>query len=158
MDIIVRPARAEDQRFVDDLGTQSAGSSLSRVRPAPPDVAARAFKRLAKFCADRDGAITLVAELDDRLVGFCILLTDIPDEVTQEDQAFIVYMAVAVEARRRGVGRALVHAAEVEAGDRGLPHLSLMVTAENAAARALYESERFVDERVLMTKPLLSVS
>lgn len=156
MRITVRQARPDDQPFITALGSESADSSLSGVRPASRAVAADAFERLAKFCGTREGTVTLIADLDGQRAGFCILITDIPDEVTQQDQGFIAYMAVAAGARRRGIGRALLRAVELEARDRGLPHLSLMVTAGNAAARALYASGRFVEERVLMTKSLVT--
>ncbi len=40
--------------------------------------------------------------------------------------------------RRRGVGRTLLHAAANWAAAQGARHLALVVTAQNAAARALY--------------------
>jgi ribosomal protein S18 acetylase RimI-like enzyme len=46
---------------------------------------------------------------------------------------------VAPEARRRGVGRALVDAAIVEARTAGIEHLELRVSTTQAPARALYE-------------------
>ena len=63
----------------------------------------------------------------------------LPDEVTALPQGFIAYMAVEPSLRERGVGAALLAAAEDEARRRGLPYMALMVTEENAAARALYE-------------------
>jgi ribosomal protein S18 acetylase RimI-like enzyme len=152
--IEVRPARPEDDRFVATLGAACAASSFSRVRPVADRVAATSFQRLLAFCRERPGTVDLIACIDGERAGFLILLTDIPDEVTQEDQAFVAYMAVAADARREGVGKALIAAAEDEAVRLGLPHLSLMVTADNAAARALYTRLAFVEERILMTKPI----
>lgn len=106
------------------------------------------------FCRERPGTIDLVAEVDGERAGFLILLTDVPDDVTQSDQAFVAFMAVTEEARRAGVGRALIRAAEAEARGLGLTHLSLMVSADNTQAKALYEGEGFVEERMLMTKPI----
>jgi len=63
-------------------------------------------------------------------------------------------MAVEPSARRSGVGRALIAAAEVVARERGLPHLSLMVTDANAAAVDLYTNAGFQTERRLLTKVL----
>jgi ribosomal protein S18 acetylase RimI-like enzyme len=98
--------------------------------------------------------VTLVAERDGRPVGFLLLLDDLPDEVTSTPQAFIAYMAVERELRGRGIGKALLEAAESEAKRRGLPYISLMVTEENAAARQLYERGGYVTERRLLCKPL----
>jgi ribosomal-protein-alanine N-acetyltransferase len=69
-------------------------------------------------------------------------------------QAFVAYMAVEPVAQRQGAGRLLLAEAEREARNLGLPHLSLMVTADNAPARALYAAAGFLEERTIMTKPL----
>jgi ribosomal protein S18 acetylase RimI-like enzyme len=150
--IEVRRAQPEDDDFIAALGSSCAASSVSAVRPVPDATAALSFQRLLTFCRERPGTVELVAELDDVPAGFLLLLTDIPDDVTQEDQAFVAYMAVEAAMRRRGVGSALIRTADVEARRLGLPHLSLMVTAENAGARRLYASNGFSEERVLMTK------
>ncbi|HXW76440.1 MAG TPA: hypothetical protein VEJ20_03430, partial [Candidatus Eremiobacteraceae bacterium] len=94
MSIAVRPARDEDDRFIRDLGTACASSSVSPVRLVSDDVAARSFGRLLEFCRDRPGTVEMIALVGDARAGFLILVTDIPDDVTGEDQAFVAYMAV----------------------------------------------------------------
>ena len=59
------------------------------------------------------------------------------------DEAEILTIAVAPEARRRGVARALLRAAIAAAGARDAATLFLEVSAANSIARALYESEGF---------------
>jgi ribosomal-protein-alanine N-acetyltransferase len=59
------------------------------------------------------------------------------------DEAEILTIAVAPEARRRGAARALLRAAIAAAAARGAMTLFLEVSAANAVARALYESEGF---------------
>ena len=81
-------------------------------------------------------------------------MTDIPDDVTQREQAFVAFMAVAEPLRGTGIGKALMRHAETEARRLGLPHLSLMVSADNVGARRLYAGEGLVEERMLMTKAL----
>ena len=56
--------------------------------------------------------------------------------------------------RRGGVGSALLERAEDEARKRGAPYMALMVTEENAAARALYERAGYLTERRLLCKAL----
>jgi ribosomal-protein-alanine N-acetyltransferase len=56
------------------------------------------------------------------------------------DEGSVGDVAVAPEARRRGIGRALTEAMLADAGERGLATLTLEVRQSNASARALYES------------------
>jgi len=59
------------------------------------------------------------------------------------DEAEILTIAVAPEARRRGAARAMLRAAIAEATARGAATLFLEVSSANSVARALYESEGF---------------
>jgi ribosomal protein S18 acetylase RimI-like enzyme len=154
----VRPARPDDTAFIDALGLATALDTVSPVRAMTEKTAEASLRRLTAFCRERSGTVTLVAEQDGERAGFCILLTDVPDDITQQPQAFIAYLAVRAQDRGRGAGRALLREAIAEGERRGLPHISLMVSAQNDAARALYESEHFMPERVLMNRPLRPVS
>lgn len=154
MTICVRLARDDDQSFIDALGIQTAVETLSPLRAVADAVAEQAYKRLIAFCRGRSDTVTFVGEADGRRAGFLIMLTDVPDDVTQMPQAFVAYVAVLALERGRGIGRALVQAAEAESRRRKLPHISLMVSADNSAARSLYVSEHFMQERILMTRPL----
>ena len=151
--VTVRRGDHDDRGFVRDLGKRSAASSLSPVREARYDDVLDAFARLAEFVFARRHEV-LIAEEQGTPVGFLLLLFDVPDEVTLTQQAFVAYTAVEPHARARGVGRALLGAAELQARAAGLRYMSLMVTEENAPARALYERAGFVTERRMMTKPL----
>jgi len=59
------------------------------------------------------------------------------------DEAEILTLAVAPLVRRNGVGRALVEAAAATAAARGAESLFLEVSADNAAALALYAAAGF---------------
>jgi ribosomal-protein-alanine N-acetyltransferase len=59
------------------------------------------------------------------------------------DEAEILTIAVAPEARRNGAGRALLRAAAGEAATRGALTLFLEVSSANDIAQALYQSEGF---------------
>jgi ribosomal-protein-alanine N-acetyltransferase len=61
------------------------------------------------------------------------------------DEAEILTLAVAPQARRRGLARALVRAACLEVKMEGAATLFLEVAADNPAAIALYRSEGFAD-------------
>ena len=78
-------------------------------------------------------ASALVALEDGRVLGYvgmmCVL-----------DEGQIINVAVHPDARRRGVGRSLMQAAEAYAKERGIAFLSLEVRESNIAARSLYSS------------------
>lgn len=78
-------------------------------------------------------ASALVALEDGRVLGYvgmmCVL-----------DEGQIINVAVHPDARRRGVGRTLMEAAETYAKERGIVFLSLEVRESNIAARSLYSS------------------
>lgn len=57
-----------------------------------------------------------------------------------EDEGELLTLAVAPEARRQGLARALVAEIEAEAAQRGARRLYLEVAADNDAALALYQA------------------
>lgn len=90
----------------------------------------------------------LVAELDRRIVGYVRLGFPTP-LASNAHVRQIQGLAVADEARGRGVGRALIRAAVEEARRGGARRITLRVLAHNTPARKLYESEGFAVEGVL---------
>jgi ribosomal protein S18 acetylase RimI-like enzyme len=102
----------------------------------------------------RQSHVLLIAEEQQQQAGFILMLDTMPDEVTRMPQGFVAYMAVEPSYRGRGIGSRLLAAAEDEARRRGLPYMGLMVTEDNAAARALYERAGYLTERRLLCKPL----
>ena len=151
--VMIRRGEFADRDFVRDLGLRSATTSVSPVREARHADVLDAFDRLAEFVYGRRHDL-LIAEADGERIGFLLLLYDVPDEVTLTEQAFVAYTAVEPYARGRGAGRALMNAAETFARAQGLRYVSLMVTDDNAPARALYDHAGFVTERRMLTKAL----
>ena len=154
MAVSVRRARLDDRGFIEKLGETSSIETVSPIRTALPHATGAAFRKLLAYCAERSGNVTFIGEDNGVRAGLLIVVFDVPDDVTQQQQAFIAYMAVEREHRRRGVARALLAAAEEEARQRGMSHISLMVTEASAPARAVYAQAGFVDERVQMTKAI----
>jgi ribosomal protein S18 acetylase RimI-like enzyme len=76
------------------------------------------------------------AEREARVVGFLA-------GRARKDVLLVLGLAVDREARRRGVGRALVREAASRAREEGLRALVLQVGVANRAAVALYENEGF---------------
>ncbi len=151
--VAVRAGAAADRDFVRDLGSRTATSSVSALRAPRYDDVLDAFGRLVDFVHGRRHRV-LIAEEGGERAGFLLLLFDVPDEVTLTEQAFVAYMAVEPASQGRGVGAALLDAAEAQAAAHGLRCVSLMVTDENAPARALYERAGYVTERRMLTKVL----
>jgi ribosomal-protein-alanine N-acetyltransferase len=151
--LIVRSATLADRAFIASLGRVTLFSSVAAFRTAPAPMVERSFERLLSIVYSQSH-LGLIAQVDARPVGFVLMLDELPDEVTGTDQGFIAYMAVDPEHRREGAGAALLKAVEDEARKRRLPYMSLMVTEDNAAARALYERAGYITERRLLCKRL----
>jgi RimJ/RimL family protein N-acetyltransferase len=88
-------------------------------------------------------AAVLVAELDGRLVGRLSLARD-PHPASRH--VADLGLMVSAAHRRRGIGRALLGAAEEWARGAGVAKLELHVFPHNEAAIALYESCGFARE------------
>jgi ribosomal protein S18 acetylase RimI-like enzyme len=151
--ISIRIGDSRDRDFVLDLGRRVAATSVSTIRPAPMALVEMAYERLIGYIFGR-GFDLLVAADARRPLGFLLLLRDLPDEVTATEQAFVAYMAVEPDARRQGIGAALLRGAEDLARAEGLAFLSLMVTEDNLAARNLYDRFGLRTERRMMTKAI----
>lgn len=111
------------------------------------------FRPHAKQVIDsRENAIFVAEELAG-VVGYAIvggastMLSPVPF-------GFVYDLWVAPEARRRGVARQLVDRACAWCREQGFPRLKLEVAATNAAARALYASAGFSEERLFLGKGL----
>jgi ribosomal protein S18 acetylase RimI-like enzyme len=118
------------------------GDVFPDTRPwnAPPAVIAR--KR-----AQRDG-LFWVATRGTRVVGAVMAGWD-------GQRGWIYHLAVEPAQRRRGIGRALVRAAERALGARGCPKINLQVLSSNRDVVAFYERIGWlVEDRVSMGKTL----
>lgn len=79
----------------------------------------------------------LVAEEDGELRGYIGMMTVL-------DEGYISNVAVAPQARRRGIGRALVREMLLRAAKRELAFVTLEVREHNESAIALYAGEGFL--------------
>lgn len=154
LEIVLRRGGNADRAFVLDLGRRTAIDSMSAVRVAPAPIVEAGFERLVTFAMEASYVLFVAEDSFDGPLGFVLMLDTLPDEVSGLPQGFVAYMAVEPDARRRGIARTLLAAAETAARERGLPHMALMVTEENAAARELYAQAGYVTERRLLCKTL----
>jgi ribosomal protein S18 acetylase RimI-like enzyme len=151
--VTIREGTNADRGFVEDLGKRTLIDSVAHFRYAPQPMLDASYEGLLDFVY-REPHVIFIAERDGSPVGFALMLLAMPDEVTRMPQGFIAYMAVEPSARRAGIGSRLLSAAEDEARRQGLPYMGLMVTEDNAAARAAYERAGYLTERRLLCKPL----
>lgn len=116
--------------------TVAAGGSVHFMDPVPLDQA-EAYWREALAGAQAGGRVVLGARLEGRLAGTVTLFLDTPPN--QPFRAEIWKLMTAPWARRRGVARALMIAAERLAAEQGRTLLNLDTAVDGGAAE-LYES------------------
>jgi len=149
----IRLGDERDHEFIRDLGTRVAETSVSQYRRTMSSLVVLAYEKLLDFIYMQSHVI-FIAEDGGERAGFLLLLDMLPDEVSMAPQAFVAYMAVEPARQRRGIGRALLNAAEQAARERGLPAIAMMVTEGNIPALELYSSSGYGTERRLLCKPL----
>lgn len=108
-------------------------AALARLHAAcfatPAPWSAEAFRALL----DGPGVVLLA-----RPEGFALIRVVV-------DEAELLTIAVAPEARRRGIARALLAEAEADAARAGARRMFLDVAADNAAARGLYAAAGYAE-------------
>jgi GNAT superfamily N-acetyltransferase len=114
--------------------------------------AGRYRTRLAAFGADPASRVQ-VAERDGEVVG--LVATHVVPRLDSDVVACrVVDIVVAAPARRSGVGRALIRAAEAEARRHGCRRLDLSSGAWRADAHAFYEAIGFERSALAFRKRL----
>lgn len=121
----IRPARASDLEALLAIEEEVfTGDRLSR--------------RSIRHHIDNPSASLLVAELDDRIVGYALLFHPRGRRVAR-----LYSLAVSAKFAARGLGRKLLLGVEQRARERGLPMLSLEVREDNLPALKLYQRSGF---------------
>jgi len=154
--IHVRVATLEDEEFIAALSLEAARASISPLRQTPREqIEARVRARQDWGRSPDLQSVTLIAtdEQGQRL-GYIVIITNTHDELTGEPQGFVADIAVAPGVRRRGVGAALLRAAEDYAAGQGLPYLALSVSSFNAPALRLYQRLGYQEEWKKLVKRL----
>ncbi len=128
--VTVRPARLSDVPALVELEYQCFDSD-------------RLHRRQFRYMLTRARAILLLAEREDGLIGYVLVLLR-----RGTSMARVYSMAVDPAARRQGLGRHLLEQAERAARDQGVAYMRLEVRSDNPPALALYRREGY---RVLGT-------
>jgi len=103
--------------------------------------------------AVRDIETALLAELDGELAGFACLRV-VPCLLYAAPYAELTELYVEPAYRRRGVGRALIAAAERLARERAAEDVIIMTRINNAAAQALYRTMGYDSYAVALHRKL----
>jgi ribosomal protein S18 acetylase RimI-like enzyme len=153
MEIAIRQAHDGDRVFVAGL----ASSLLEFGSPAWEDAGALTpgFRDvLAKAVVEQDqrAAVLVAQSADGRPLGFISL--KVRKDATGIERGHVADLAVTEDARRIGVGRALMRAGEAWARERALPVLDLDVWSTNERALAFYRSLGYRAESLCLIKAL----
>jgi GNAT superfamily N-acetyltransferase len=155
MTFTVRPEEDEaDRVFIRGLN-----SRLSSVIDAPThsreEVDAFQDRFTATTWADdnRDGATFLAVGEDGQRLGYVNVRAG-ADEIADERCAYIALLAVIAKAEGRGVGQALLLAAESWSKDMGFSRVALDVFASNCRGQRFYETAGFRPETLRVIKRL----
>ena len=158
MPIIIRPARASDHAA---LVEQYLGLNLHEDPITHDRVTDRAGAEESLAAAEawvrKTNGVVLVAEVNGRVVGHLFLtFEESPPFVRRELRAYayIAELFVRAEARRLGVARALLAAAERIARERGVSRILVSALAGNIPAETTYERAGFAAYATELIKKL----
>ncbi|MDP3774766.1 MAG: GNAT family N-acetyltransferase [Gemmatimonadales bacterium] len=137
-DITVRDAKAEDRPFVVTIAQRLVAFGPPSWR-TPQEIVAREVRTLEEFFDhQKTGTALLIATLStEQLLGYVYLET-VEDYFTAERHGHVSIIAVSEDGEGKGVGGALMRAAEVWARSSGFHRLTLNVFEANSRARAVY--------------------
>lgn len=106
------------------------------------------------LAGDADDCLVQVAVGENEaLLGFTLTRLR-PDALSHEPSAHLEAIAVAEDAEGRGVGKALLDAAEMNARENGAQSLTLHVISSNDRARSFYEYRGYFAEMLRYIKRL----
>jgi GNAT superfamily N-acetyltransferase len=150
----IRPAVPGDRPFVLAAAQRLASFEPPRWRAAQEIVEGERRTLRAFFDAPPEGASLLVAESDDGECRGFVYLERLNDYFTLEAHGHVGILVVAEEAAGRGVGGALMRAAESWAREQGYRKLTLTVFEANGAARGVYDHLGYAPETLRYVKVL----
>jgi len=151
---IIRPAVRADEAFLFALTGRLADFDVPPWR-TPKEIADadHAILRDALHRPSGDTAILVAEEPAGTPAGFVFVSTNV-DYFTHARHAHVEVLAVSPGQERRGIGRALLKAAEQWAADRGDGQITLNVWWQNTRARAVYDRLGYQPETIHFRKDL----
>lgn len=150
----IRDATAADQEFVIATAARLAEFGPPESRPATELLAGEVRTLRQWFKAPPAGTRVIVAEsAQGERLGFAYL-EPVVEYFLREEHGHLGMIATAAGAEGRGVGSALLRAAEDWCRAQGYRRLTLNVFANNSAARAVYDRKGYVPETIHYVKLL----
>jgi ribosomal protein S18 acetylase RimI-like enzyme len=148
----LRPAKPADHPRLRSLDARLIGEAeLPGATPAHFVRFQAAFTDRA--LADPAGTIIVAVDSADAILGY-VHLMETEDDVLGRALGYVSIIAVAEAAGGKGIGRALMAAAEAWARERGYPALVLDVFASNDTARRFYAAQGFAEDSLRLRKVL----
>ena len=151
--VTIRPAHAGDRGFVLAATARLSAFGVPPGRSAPEIVEGEARTLRAYFDVTSPPETLLVAEIGGEPTGF-VFLEEHEDYFTRAIHGHIGILVVTEAAEGRGIGAALMRAAEEWARSRGHGTLTLNVFEGNRRARTLYERSGFRPDTIKYRKAL----
>lgn len=148
----VRPFIANDRAAILALAPRLTIGIAPWLDPTAMLKAARGWLEGGIAKLGPDSAIFVAVDGEGTCAGFVSVARQ--GHFTGEERAYVGELVVAAEAERRGIGGALVAAAEAWATSRGLSALELDTGAANGHARNFYRRLGFDEESVKLVKRL----
>jgi ribosomal protein S18 acetylase RimI-like enzyme len=154
----VRRAQPRDARALGSLGAALMGTHFAfdpQRFLAPGDQTDQGYAAFLSSHLDDDDAVVLVAEADDRIVGYVYAgLEPLSWKELRGPAGFIHDLMIDKHARGAGAGTALIDAAIAWLRDRGAPRVMLWTAEHNTRAQRLFERLGFRRTMIEMTREL----
>jgi ribosomal protein S18 acetylase RimI-like enzyme len=155
MDLIVRPARRDDESAIGRLGAmlviEHHDFDPQRFIAPVPGLARRYGEFLVSQLT-RPEMLVLVAERDGLVVGYAYAGMEGNDYMALRGPAGLLYdLVVDPEHRRQGIGSALLKACFAGLRGLGAPRVVLFTAEKNLGAQALFDAAGFRRTMIEMT-------
>ena len=156
--VTIRPAKPDDRDALERcfIELQAFERRIEPNRVDGESIAATYVDELFKICETSEGKI-FVAEYGGVVAGFvCVLARTDSGEIIERwrERGYITDIVVLNGYRRRGIGQALIKAAEDYAVARGAHTLMIGVLVSNEPARGLYRAVGFRETELILKKQI----
>lgn len=153
---LIREYRQEDIPALEEciVELQEFERKIEPNRREGTSVSQKYVEGVVKNCKQQNGNI-FVAEEDGKVIGFCsVWVEKKPEELisTLAEYAYISDCILLPDFRGKGLGKALLSAAEKHAIEAGMKTIIIGVLAKNTGAIEVYKKAGFEDYEMLLRK------